>query len=60
MNNTFSTKKDNCEVCGKEYEQNKKGRRKLYCSSNCQLFSKYKNLMETELLKLVLSKIKGK
>jgi endogenous inhibitor of DNA gyrase (YacG/DUF329 family) len=44
--------KTNCSVCGFSFEQNKIGRRKDYCSKNCQEFNKYLSAMEDKFLRI--------
>ena len=41
-----------CTICGAKIEQKGKGRPSDYCSDSCRDFNKYKNAMESALLKI--------
>ena len=55
MNNidlcSFSTE-SKCATCGTDFEQNTTGRKKEYCSLNCQELNKYLSAFENKFLKI--------
>lgn len=48
---SISTKSE-CSVCGLEFEQNTTGKKKEYCSLNCQELNKFLSAFETRFLKV--------
>ena len=45
-----------CSTCGNEIVSSSIGRTKIYCSSDCRNYSKYKNAIESILLSLEADK----
>lgn len=41
-----------CPVCGSSFEQNTTGRKKEYCSLNCQELNKFLSAFENRFLKI--------
>ena len=49
---SFSTKTI-CPVCGSDFEQNTVGRKKEYCSLNCQELNKFLSAFEDRFLRVL-------